>query len=341
VWTKQQAVLLAFVPVLYAVVLGYWTWFRRPGVWTAALLPAMALIGTETLAAVLGDVPMKRLAPWHRLSFVIAGNLASYLDILWRSLGPTLVVFFLTATMYALSERTTRRQHIRQDAIYWVWLTAGLLVVLPGDWASDRYLFFVWPPIAALACAGLFRALSRVSTPRWAATAMAGIVFAHGAGQLLAAPGVLHGPSEVAKWLAGEADTSRVLYCGETDGQFVFAFRSAVGRPDTGQLVIRGDKLPPHTFAPDELEAFAKLYGVSHVVLERSPKPQPWDAVWDAGWGEMRLLREVPVSGFVNGSLRIYRVGGVSERPADTLVVQTEKVGARETTMHLDWSRRP
>jgi hypothetical protein len=55
----------------------------------------------------------------------------------------------------------------------------------------------------------------------------------------------------------------------------------------------------------------------------------------------MRLLREVPVSGFVNGSLRIYRVGGVSERPADTLVVQTEKVGARETTIHLDWSRRP
>src|SRR3712207_7923897 len=49
-----------------------------------------------------------------------------------------------------------------------------------------------------------------------------------------------------------------------SNGAFIFAVRGL--DPGLRTIVLRGEKLPKRTFAPDEFESFAHRYGIQYVV---------------------------------------------------------------------------
>lgn len=339
VWTKQQTLFLALVPFTFALLTRRWSWWASPRCWVAVAAPAAAYVGLEALAQASGGEPLKRLASFDALSATIVVNLAMYVQALGASLGVALIAFGIGVAGYGLWDARSRRDDRRTDALLWAWLLAGLLIILPGRWATTRYLFFVLPPIAVIASVGVFRFSSRLVPSTTAAGLLVVLAVGHAGARLNPSPEVLRGPTEVADLLAPE--TRRVLYCGYTDGHFIFALRAAAGRPDAGHLVIRCDKLPHRVLSRDGLGPFVREYGVSHVVLERTDRPQPWDALWDDVPSGLVLQREVALEGVTTGALRVYRFDTPSSDPRDRLVIRTAKTGTTTKHIEIDWSRRP
>jgi hypothetical protein len=137
----------------------------------------------------------------------------------------------------------------------------------------------------------------------------------------------MHGPAEMAA-AALEGNAGRVLYCGDTDGSFIFAVRSLERR--VGTIVIAGDKLPPEIFDRGGIERFAEQYGVSRIVLEKTPKPRPWDRLYDSPTAAMTFVRDIPLSSSHprwNGNLRLYRFLNPSVNPERRLNVPIPRIG--------------
>jgi hypothetical protein len=123
-----------------------------------------------------------------------------------------------------------------------------------------------------------------------------------------------------------------VLYCGLTNGNFIFTVRSL--DPQLHTVVIRGDKLPETIFSPEEFEDFAHRYGINYIVLEHAPNPP---AGWTAPWEQLRTQptpsmifeREIPLTSSTteyNGELRIYRFTNPSPTPESTLKLPIPKI---------------
>ncbi len=225
-------------------------------------------------------------------------------------------------------------------SIWWAWAASVVVTILAGNYAADRYLFFLLPPLLAIAMLVLHRAAEWAARPAWAwlpPVALAAVYFAFHLG---AAPRALNGPAEAARLVAADGVT-RVIYCGDNDGQFVFALRSQA--PAGEPVVIRGEKLAPATFGPARFEAFANEYGISHVVLERRDGGRIWDPLLVKASASMRLLRRVELSGVTRGALEVYRFTNPSPEPRNRLVVRSWKSDYRGTSMTLDFSplRKP
>ncbi|HVX65419.1 MAG TPA: hypothetical protein VHA11_02395, partial [Bryobacteraceae bacterium] len=119
----------------------------------------------------------------------------------------------------------------------------------------------------------------------------------------------------------------RILYCGRSNGNFIFALRSLDRKRETA--TIRGDKLPRALFAPGEIEKFAHEYGVNYLVLERSAIPRAWDALAEAAPSSFQFVKDLPLASsdnWLNGRLRVFRFLNPSPTPESTLRLKASGV---------------
>jgi hypothetical protein len=182
-----------------------------------------------------------------------------------------------------------------------------------------RYVFFGYAALVVVVCSVSFEAAKRLLSPRLAWTAPAVLAALWFSTHITTRPAFLHGPAEAARLMA-PARPERILYCGRSNGNFIFALRALDRKRETA--TIRGDKLPRALFAPGAFEKFAHEYGVNYVVLERSSIPRPWDALAYAAPPSFQLVEDLPLTSsdaWLNGRLRVLRFLNPSPTPESTL----------------------
>jgi hypothetical protein len=155
----------------------------------------------------------------------------------------------------------------------------------------------------------------------------------------------LHGPAQAAAGVV-TGSPSRILYCGKTDGSFIFAVRCL--DPEIRTVVIRGEKLPASTFNISEFENLAHRYGINYIILEHGPdyrsgsySPAPWDSLRTAALPNLELKQVIPLtsSSFkesFKGSLYVYRFTNPSRNPENLL-----KQSSRLINDNLDLKFQP
>jgi len=334
VWTKQLAAFLIAVPFLVALLARRQGWLSTPPFWLSIGLVGLAFTAVELVPAYISGVNPGRVASWESLPSILLSNSRYYLDSIDRGAAVLMVVSLLGLGLPAAHGTRTRLALAPADALYWACIIALLAELLVGNWHQSRYLFFLYPAIATLACAACYRAAYRLFVPSpilpFALIAVAAVAGTY----LQRTPIVQRGPAEASIRIATD-HPARVLYAGEADGQFVFALRSASNELP---IVIRGDKLPSSTFDTNRFETFAKDYGVTHVVLEDLHKPTAWEHLFTQPPPSMIPIGQIAMSGLRNGSLHLYRFTNRSPHPEAQLEIQTTKFGDSEKALMLDWS---
>ena len=320
IWTKQTAVFLFLLPFVYVLVSGRWSLLRRAYLWIEVGLIGISGLGLALLARQLQWNGINQSWPKRSVFQQVAHNweFCLHYGVAW------IAVAGLCVLTYGLPGG---RDDLRRDRIYIAWLFAVMAVLLASPAYSARYAFFAIPPFVVLLCNGLWRAGRRISRRHeWTLATTVTVLYV--ACALANAPlSCLRGPTEAANFLH-EGGYRRILYCGASNGAFTFAIRSK--DPSLSTIIIRGDKLPDATFAPEQLSAFVWRYGIDAVVLESVPEPQAWNTLSPEALSFLSLERVVPVADSVrqtNGSLSIYRVSRPSKVSEDSLQVPISVLG--------------
>ena len=320
IWTKQTVFLLP-LPFLYVVLSGKWNLLRRSYFWIDISVLSASGIGLAMLARELQWNGINQSWAKQSVLQLLAHNSNYYLHY-----GlPGLLLVGLCLLSYGFRGG---RDDFPRDRLYIVWMLATALMLLPAPAYSPRYMFFSIPPVLVLFYGGL-RRVGRHLLPKFGWALMSSVcllLVAHG----LASAHVvyLRGPDEVAKILHGSGHR-RLLYCGgRTNGAFIFAVRANDSTLST--IVIRGDKLPEGTFAPEQLRGFVLQYGIDAVVLERMDHPQVWDELSSENLSFLSFERVLPLTDSdhqMSGSLSIYRVPNPSNVPETSLPVPISVLG--------------
>jgi 4-amino-4-deoxy-L-arabinose transferase-like glycosyltransferase len=341
VWTKQQTVFLGAVPFFYIALIGRWRIFRTSAIWLSSALFLVLVAALSALSQPLHGVGVNQvvISDGHGYghSYVFMRNLVFYathylepgvdgaLDNIAGPIGGILLATFAAG----LASRLVRR---RPTALYISWAASSLLVLLILGPFSVRYLFFIVPPMFVLGYASLAGIGQRwPGLQRWVIGAGAVLVLgalAYGARSPVV---YLRGPDEAAQVLASLAP-HRILYCGGTDGNFIFSYRSH--RQPLETIIIAGAKLPDGVFTTSALEEFARRYGVEYIVVERARglrrEAHPWEPLIDAPPPSAVVLRDIPLvssSYRWNGLLRIYRFTNPSSTPDEELTMRMNMIG--------------
>src|SRR5215472_845715 len=319
IWTKQTVFLLP-LPFIYAALGRNWKLLRRRFFWMNICVLAVSALGLVILASQLNWNGINQ--SWAKTGLLqrLAQNSSFYLHK--GMLG--LVLVMICVISYRLPGG---RDDLRKDRLYIAWLTAALLVLIAAPAYSPRYMFFAIPPLMLLFYHGLSR-LGRSVLPscRWAiplAVCLVSVAY----GLKTSRVPYFVGPSAAATFLHNHG-YRRVLFCGNSNGAFIFALRS--DDPSLSSTVIRGDKLPDGVYLPEQLNAFISQYGIDAVVLEHTEYGQPWDFLSPEVLPFLSLQRVVPMTDSTNeqsGSLSVYRVLKPSKVPNESLKVPISVLG--------------
>jgi hypothetical protein len=272
---------------------------------------------------VAGVIGLQKLSPlaenhaWPRTTLLqtILFNLRYYVSYLAQELGIAATVIVLAGLVFGFLRQ-------RRAALYEAWAVCGfgLVLILPPH--DLRYLFFIYPALVVLGYSLLQELGSRVAGDQkaWVVPAAAAVLWFVAAAHV---PHVyLKGPAEAARLVAA-AGPERVLYCGRTNGTFIFSVRSFGGR---NTVVLRGDKLPRQFFEPAAFETFAHDYGIQQVVLERNKvERRAWDKLFDSPPAGLQLIREIPLDSSeqnLSGALRVFRFTNPSTTPKSTVKIR-------------------
>jgi hypothetical protein len=227
----------------------------------------------------------------------------------------------------ALNRLSAYRRQSGEMVLYWAWVASAFLLLLVIGPYDPRYMFFVYPALSVIVYAAMFR-LSANLLPAKIALAVPAVVAAvcllTGLG---VPPNYMTGPAESAAAVFNGAP-QRVVYCGSTDGNFIFAMRAL--DPELKTVVIPGEKIPAQDMSPAGFETFAHKYGVNFVVLERTGRPQACDDLEAAPTRSMALHRKIPLLSSNprwTGHLSIYRFTNPSPQPEETLKLSIPKIG--------------
>lgn len=331
VWTKQQAVFLGVLPFVYIAFLGRWRLFLKVPIWISSALFGAFVIGLSSLSLPFQGTGITQAIPTTHERIYLR-----YMRLFWRNLTfysahyPETVgvagLILLGALAVALVVGLFRR---RAAGLYGAWAITSLLVLLFLRPFSTRYLFLTYPALITLGYVALFRIVNRVSrNPRWAATAVVAVFTIAVLWQFPYRTFYVQGPDAAARWLAAR-DAKRILYCGETDGNFIFSYRS--NHPALDTVVIAADKLPAAVFTPAGMEQFAHDYGVHYILVEDvATTGRPWTKMTTAPAASMVEERQFPMRSSIerwNGALRIYRFTNPSATPKDVLSMKMWMIG--------------
>ena len=311
IWTKQT-VFLILMPFLYIILLRRWNLLRSSQVWTSVAL----LCGAGLSLAALGwSVGWSGISEnWRRktLTEQLHDNFFFYLRWLRSPLITIPVGALLTAKVvhyfssFLRPKTVERKIKLGADALYVAWIAAVLLILMAVPASDDRYLFFAYPAVLVVALS----LSTRISA--WFAPALryapAAIGTAWMASGIFAAPPFLSGPAQAAAYVF-ENHARRVLYCGLTDGNFMFSLRTL--DQNLNDSVVPCYKIPEGERRPDALPNFARRINADYLIVERANRPQPWDSqLTDSN---LSLEKVIPQDGSqrrYKGNLSIYRVSG-------------------------------
>jgi hypothetical protein len=316
VWTKQQTIFLGIVPFIQIAITGEWRLLKNRWLWFS-LAVFSVLVGVLAMVSIGSGFSSN---PGWRHGGVVsmaAQRLHLYSRGLWVQFTPPAALFIGGAFVFFLL--TARRSSALKVGLYLSWVLSfwiELLLLPPYD---VRYLFFMQPPLLILGYAALSQLTERF---RWKPNAevVGAAVLIVVVAVNLARPSVfLQGPSQAASFVSSP-EYNRVVYCGRTNGAFVFARRLL--DPKLQSIVIRGDKLSTDLLQPDRFEHFAHDYGVHYVILEQTGRSTAWDALTASPPPSMQWQRDIPLRCTFadrNGVLRIYRFTDPSANPQRTI----------------------
>lgn len=330
VWTKQHAVFLALVPFLYATLARRFRLLAAPALWISSMLLAFEVVALSLLAIPFKGTGVDQVSPTNEIIEIFTRNFIYYADVFRSNVGVLGAGLFVAAFLWTLYLHRGSELNAK-IYLYVSWAAAAFLLLLLIGPYDPRYLFYMYPALIVLACVTVAR-VSAALAPRLNdayAPLIAAVVFAT---VELAGPSYLTGPSQAAAALRGE-QVKRVLYCGDTDGSFMFAVRSQ--DPALRTIVIAGDKLDETVFTPDRIETFARRYGIDHIVIEKISRPRPWDKLGAAPPASMPVERRTELRSSNprwNGALTIYRFLNPSPTPESTLTIPIPRIGSQVET---------
>jgi 4-amino-4-deoxy-L-arabinose transferase-like glycosyltransferase len=332
-WTRQQTFFLAVLPIGYFLLMGRWRVLRSAPLWLSVALIGAAVAGVSALSVPFHGAGVNHAIPTaagaDRIDASYAAlfirNLKYYSGAYPKAAGITALIL-LAAALLALALGLYSRKTV---ALYGSWIVASLGVILLIRPITTRYLFYTYPALIIFGYAGLYHLVERFTDKRrWTAAAVLGVTCI----ALVQFPyrtQYLHGPDEAARILAG-TDATRIMYCGGTDGNFMFNYR--VLRDDMRAAILPGDKLPPRMFTPAGVEEFAHDYGIQYIVVEdasASGLKLPWSGLISKPAPSMVAERDIPISssGRWNGRLRIFRFTNPSPTPKSFVALRMRVIG--------------
>jgi hypothetical protein len=339
VWTKQNAVFLGVLPFAMAILTRQWRLLRHPATWVSATVFAALCAALTKFCATPASSSEVAMHPGLTTEFptrstsvffdVAVRNAMSYVSGMDQHLGtPLLAVVAAAIVVFSIEALRNRPGHAK-NTLYVAWTAAALALTLVAWQINNRYLLFAYPPMVVIGLVALYRLSARLFAPRiaWGVpSAVAAVMALSTAGS----PGnYLYGPAEAASVIRDPA-ASRVVYCGHTDGAFIFSARAAEPDGAAGPAILRGDKLPASTFNPAEFEDFAHRYGIGYVILERTANRRPWDALRASPSASMVLVRTIRQSASTavvpSGELYVYRFTNPASDPESTLTIPVGKL---------------
>ncbi|MCZ2078807.1 MAG: glycosyltransferase family 39 protein [Bryobacterales bacterium] len=327
VWTKQHAVFLGLVPWFIVLFTFRWRLLLQKTIWVSSIVFGVQVIGLSLLALPFRGTGVDQVAPANEIGEIFTHNLRFYLESIAGTLGlaPAILLGLCIVAAAVLKPVTAGRQ---RPALYWSWALSAFTVLLLLGPFDERYLFFVYPALAVIAYASLFRLASMVFPGRLAwyvPVAVGAYCIVMG---LMAGPFFLSGPAQSAA-LVVSGTPQRVLYCGSTDGNFIFAVRTL--DPQRQTTVIPGDKLPEADLSPANFEAFARRYSIDRIVIEDSTRRQACEDLLAAPTASMHLEHRLPLnsssSRWRKGSLSLYKLTHRAPVPAEPLEIPVPKIG--------------
>ncbi len=327
VWTKQHAVFLGLVPWFIILFTFHWRLLLQKTIWLSSILFGIQIIGLSLLALPFKGTGVDQVAPANEIGEIFTHNLRFYLTSIADTLGliPAVLLGICIVAAALLKPAAAGRERL---VLYWSWTLSAFLVLLLLGPFDERYLFFVYPALAVIAYASLFRLASMVLPERQAWYAPAAIGTYCVVMGLMAGPSFLSGPAQSAA-LVVNGKPQRVLYCGSTDGNFIFAVRTLDPRRQT--TVIPGDKLQEADLSPANFEAFARRYSIDRIVIEDSTRRQACEGLLEAPTASMHLEHRLPLYSssprWRKGSLSLYRLTHRAPVPGEPLEIPVPKIG--------------
>lgn len=332
VWTKQNTIFLGAVPFMWILITRRWDLLRSKAIWVSTALFGIFVAGVILLPRLMhfsggnGGWPKRTPieAALHNLWFYGAE---------WKRAVtvPGLILIGAVAAAMLLMERRRRLSAwLRKNALWLAWSAAAFGLLLPLPAYEGRYLFYANAGLLVVAFGLVYRVGTLAGGARraWvlpviAAVPLVAMQFFH------SHPAFLDGPEEAARLVFAGGAPSRVIYCGESNGSFIFQVRTHDDHLRT--IVIRGDKLGADTFTRAGMEDFARRYGAQYIVLERSVSQKwPWDDLAALPSPSMEPVSEIPLRSSrrsFNGSLLVYRFRNPSPNPERVMKVKNEITG--------------
>jgi hypothetical protein len=310
IWTKQT-VFLILMPFLYIILLRRWNLLRSKQVWISVAIMCGAGLA---LAAVGWSVGWSGISQnWRRktLAAQLHDNFFFYLRWIRSPLITIPFGAWLTAKIAQyfssfLRPRTAERKDpLSAEALYLAWIAAVLLILMAVPASDERYFFFAYPAVLVVALSVVTRIAESFAPSLRYAPAAIGTAWMAASG-LFAKPPFLSGPAQAAAYVF-ENHARRVLYCGLTDGNFMFSLRTLDRNLDDS--VIPCYKIPEDQRRPDSLPDFARRVDADYLIVEHASRPQPWDGT--LADSNLSLERIIPQDGSqprYKGDLSIYRV---------------------------------
>jgi hypothetical protein len=337
-WTKQHAVFLGAMPVMYALVSGRSRLLLRKPIWVSigifsASALALLFLSLHFNGVGLDQAGIASQRVWWGLGIVI--NVRRYAGwIADNALGLPGLFAACSVVIYLWGVLLRGRQKLGSNLyLAWILLVVPLLLVTAGN---IRYLFFLLPPVIVLGYAMLFRGCACLWGERRAWYVPAGFAAAWLVTGLMFTPEFLRGPGAAAAAVVGGAP-ARVLYAGEADGNFIFAVRSL--DPKLQTIVVSGEKLKSETFEPAAFQQFCQQYGIDWIVLEEATKAHKWSALQNSAPRSMKLERTIPLESsrtrWQHGEIRIYRfIAPAEQHPGGIVELPVPKIH-RSIGVHL------
>jgi hypothetical protein len=218
--------------------------------------------------------------------------------------------------------------------LWLAWIAAAVPVFLVVGARSQRYLFFLFPPLLAVGYALLLRGgrLLFGEGRGWRVPVL--FVAAWFVTAFFITTEYLRGPAEAAAAVV-RGVPSRVLYAGDADGNFVFAVRAL--DPKLQTTVIPGQKLAGDVFTPAAFEDFCRRYAIHWVVLEETAASRRWAGLVNASAPSMQLERILPMDSSRprwRGKIYVYRFLSPAPVPEAGLELPVQSIGEKIDVQH-------
>jgi 4-amino-4-deoxy-L-arabinose transferase-like glycosyltransferase len=314
IWTKQT-VFLGLLPLVYIVLSRRWGLWRLRAFWASLAIVGVSALG---LAAVGWSVGWSGLSHfWGRPSALamVGHNLVYYYVHFFGGVtgGIAAAIVFLFMAAWLLWRRGRNLLQLREPSsaeggslFYAAWILSVLIVLLPLPAYNPRYLFFAYPPAAALLFQAVLKATARLR-PAFRYAIVAAILLAIAIPGLQAPHAYLAGPAEAAAYIVKKG-AKRILYLGWAGGQFIFALRALDPLP--GTMVLLGDKIPLIWEAPQNLPASAEPFGVEYLIVEQGGLGERSISLTGPLLQLERVIPQMSSDRRFDGRLLLYRLRG-------------------------------